>query len=296
MNVTELEALLPSWLLALGSANRSPNTITTYSNGVKAFLKWCRDNGHDVMDLATAQLWVTSMLENGIEPTTAKGRMASLRLFSKWLFLEGEQDQNPLADMPLPKLHKKVTDALTDAQVSAMLRACQGKSFTDRRDEALIRFMVETTARAAEALAVQVEDVNLAAMTAVIVKGKGAKGRVVPISTKCAAAIDRYLRMRRRLGLPDKGPLWVGDRGRTFGYYALRMTLHKRAAAAGVENFHPHLTRHTAATRWLRNGGSEAGLMAIAGWTDRAMLDRYTSASATERALDEARKLNLGDF
>lgn len=54
--------------------------------------------------------------------------------------------------------------------------------------------------------------------------------------------------------------------------------------------------RHTYATRWLRAGGSEGGLMAVAGWSTRAMIDRYTAASASERAAAEARNLALGNL
>ena len=52
--------------------------------------------------------------------------------------------------------------------------------------------------------------------------------------------------------------------------------------------------RHTAAHRWLAAGGSEGGLMAVAGWTHPDMLLRYTKARASERAAEEARALNLG--
>ena len=52
--------------------------------------------------------------------------------------------------------------------------------------------------------------------------------------------------------------------------------------------------RHTAAHRWLAKGGSDAGLMAIAGWNRTGMLIRYTRARASERAADESRRLNLG--
>ncbi len=54
--------------------------------------------------------------------------------------------------------------------------------------------------------------------------------------------------------------------------------------------------RHTAAHRWLAKGGSESGLMAIAGWTRTDMLVRYTRARASERAAQEAQRLNLGDL
>ena len=58
----------------------------------------------------------------------------------------------------------------------------------------------------------------------------------------------------------------------------------------------PHKLRHTAAHRWLAAGGSESGLMAMAGWTRTDMLVRYTRATAAERAADEAARLNLGDL
>jgi integrase/recombinase XerD len=65
---------------------------------------------------------------------------------------------------------------------------------------------------------------------------------------------------------------------------------------AGIKGFHLHLLRHTASSRWLAAGGSEQGLMTRHGWRDRSMLDRYTRATASERSMDEARALNLGDL
>ena len=69
-----------------------------------------------------------------------------------------------------------------------------------------------------------------------------------------------------------------------------------RAEMAGVKGFHPHMLRHTAAHRWLAKGGSEGGLMAVAGWTRPDMLLRYTKAQASARAAEEAQRLNLGEL
>ncbi len=92
------------------------------------------------------------------------------------------------------------------------------------------------------------------------------------------------------------GALWLGDRGKEFSYDALHKTLGERAAAAGIVGFRPHRLRHTAAHRWLAAGGSEGGLMAVAGWTRPDMLLPYTRAQASERAAQEARTLTLGDW
>ena len=90
--------------------------------------------------------------------------------------------------------------------------------------------------------------------------------------------------------------LWLGDRGKRFSYDALHKTLKERAARPGWTGFHPHRLRHTAAHRWLAAGGSEGGLMAVAGWTRPDMLMRYTKAQASARAAEEARGLNLGEL
>jgi integrase len=157
--------------------------------------------------------------------------------------------------------------------------------------------MMETGIRAGEVVAMTVDDVDLNRELAVIRRGKGGKGRVVQFSPQTATAIDRYLRARRSHRLASTPALWLGaDNWRTFNYFGLRHSLVARADAAGIKGFHPHKMRHTAATRWLRANGSEQGLMAVAGWSSRTMLDRYTAASAAERAAAEARGLNLGDL
>jgi len=119
---------------------------------------------------------------------------------------------------------------------------------------------------------------------------------VVPFGPATAQALDRYLRLRRAHRLSESPALWLGDRGKGFSYDALHKTLAERATAAGIVGFHPHKMRHTAAHRWLAAGGSEGGLMAVAGWTRPDMLMRYTKAQASSRAAEEARGLNLGEL
>ena len=177
-----------------------------------------------------------------------------------------------------------------------MIDACSGKAFIDKRDEAVLRLMIETGLRAGEVVAMQLDDVDIVRGMATIRRGKGGRGRVVPFSAQTRRCLDRYLRARRGHRLADSAVFWLGDRGKGFSYDGLHSALAARARQAGLEGFHPHLLRHTAASRWLAAGGSEGGLMSVAGWTRRDMLDRYTRATAAERAADEARRLNLGDI
>jgi integrase/recombinase XerD len=156
--------------------------------------------------------------------------------------------------------------------------------------------MAETGMRASEVVDLTRIDVDLRRRIAIVRRGKGGKGRVVPMSAATATAIDRYIRARKDHRLADSSALWLGERGNSFTYYALHATIAKRAKAADIANMHPHRLRHTAAHHWLAKGGSEQGLMAVAGWTRPDMLMRYTQAQASERAIAEAQALGLGDW
>ena len=285
--------------MAVGDAaeRKSAGTIKTYSDGVTAFLRWCEATGTPAeLTKATVQTFTAELLDGGAEAATASARQLALRRFTNWLVAEGELDTDALVGLKPPKIDRKVVPVLSDDELRRLIKACQGNSLKDRRDEAIVRLMVETGARAAEVIGMQTSDVDLQRGLVTVRRGKGGKGRVVPFGPQTAIAIDRYLRARRTHRLAEAGPLWVGGGGKTFGYYGLNTSLKERAEAAGINGFHLHLMRHTAATRWLRAGGSESGLMAVAGWSTREMIDRYTGASASERAAAEARNLGLGDL
>jgi len=293
----DLPGLLDSWLLALRAERKSPQTLKAYGDGVRRFLGWADAAGREpTLDRATLSAFVAGLLDDGAQPATAVSRQLAVRRFSAWLTEEGEQPTDRLLGAKPPKIDVPVVPVLSEDQLKAMLAACAGPDLRERRDEAILRLMLETAARAGEVVALRVADVDLRAGTAVVTRGKGGRGRVLPFGPQTGRSLDRYLRLRRAHRLADTPALWLGDRGKEFTYYALDATLKHRARLAGVEGFHAHVLRHTAASRWLAAGGSEGGLMAVAGWRRREMLDRYTAATASDRAATESRALGLGDL
>lgn len=292
-----LPALLRSWLLALRAERKARETLKSYRTGVERFIAWTQDEGvPTLLDRPTVNAWTADMIRNGLEGSTVRTRQLAVRLFSTWLADEGEIDIDVLASLKPIKVDDKIVEPLSDDELTAMIKTCQGKSFRDRRDEAIIRIMAETTARASETANMTVEDTDAYHGTAIIRRGKGGKGRVVPFSPTAGRALDRYLRLRRSHKLAALPNLWLGERGRPLGYFGLYQTLCARAEMAGIKGFHPHRLRHTGATRWLTAGGSEGGLLAVGGWKDRRMLDRYVKATAAIRAAEESRTLDLGDW
>lgn len=303
LDVTELRGLADSWQFALRADRKSPQTLKGYGDGLRFYLDWCQAGQRVPLDRLSLRTWTAELLDGGAAAATARARQLAVRRFSAWLAEEGEIEVDPFIGVKPPKLDSKVVEPLTDEQLRALLKACIPPKGTDRvralpyrRDEAILRLMLESGVRAGEVVALEVGDVDLAEGTATIRRGKGGKGRTVPFGPETALAIDRYLRLRPHHRLADRPALWLGGRSRGFTYDALHKTLGERAQAAGVDGFHPHLLRHTAAHRWLRAGGSESGLMAVAGWTRPDMLMRYTRAQASSRAAEEAKRLNLGEL
>jgi site-specific recombinase XerD len=295
----DLVPLLDSWLLHLRAERKSPKTVKVYGDGVRRFLAWCSNTQSSAhLDRPTVNAFVTDLLDGGAEAATARSRLLSLKRFSAWLASpeEGEIPQDELVNMKSPKLDVKVVPTLDEDQVAKLIKACHGTDFRGRRDEAIVRLMIETGARAGEVIAMRIDDLDLTRGSAVVRRGKGGKGRRIPIGPRTGASIDRYLRLRRAHSLAGTSALWLGDRGKTFSYDALHKTLKWRAELAGLTGFHPHVLRHTAASRWLAAGGSEGGLMAVAGWSRRDMVDRYTKHTSEARAAEEARRLGLGDL
>jgi site-specific recombinase XerD len=293
----DLAALAESWLVHLRAERKSPATLRIYRAGVKAYLARCAENSQPaILDRNLLAAFTADLLDRGAEPATAQARHLAVRRFGRWLHAEGELAEDPLAGMRPPKLDAKVIPVLSDDQLRRLVKACEGKTLRDRRDEALVRLMLETGLRAGEVVALRLEDVDVAGGTLLVHRGKGGGGRLVPFSAQTARALDRYLRLRRGHVLADTSALWLGECSHGLGYDGLYRALRKRAVAAGIQRFSPHQLRHTAASRWLAAGGSEGGLMAIAGWKRREMLDRYAASTRASRAIEEARGLGLGEL
>ncbi|MCV7050490.1 tyrosine-type recombinase/integrase [Mycobacterium heidelbergense] len=278
---------------------KAHHTIDSYLRGARYYLAWCATEPDEhPFTKPTLQRWITHLLDSGAEPTTARIRQQAVRRFAAWLFDEEELDHDPFLGLKPPKLDTKIVQRLTDNELRLMLKACAGKELHDRRDEACLRLLVETGMRAGELLALSVHDIDLARGVVTIRKGKGGRGRHAPFQTQTGAAIDRYLRLRQRHPLSNTSALWLTETGgrAQLGYHGLRVALLTRATAAGIEGFHIHRLRHTFASRYLSQGGTEGSLMQVAGWRTRQMVDRYSKDTAAERAITETRRLKLGDL
>ena len=250
--VGELTVLLPSWRLHLEASNLSPRTIRAYTDDGALLAAFLARQGMPTAVASIRREHVEAFIAAELArtaPSSAATRYRSLQQLFKWLDDEGEINGSPMAKMRPPIIPEQPVPVLSDDQVRGLLAVCSGKDFRDRRDTAIIRLFLDTGMRleGMGGLRYSAEDADLSDVDlrsrVVRIIAKGRREMVLPIGTKAARDIDRYIRSRAAHPRAADPWLWLGKKGRLTpsGIYQM---IKDRGSEVGLPELHPHQLRH----------------------------------------------------
>lgn len=291
-SATDLDSAVKMFLLDRKIAGCTASTIEAYHSQLKPLVAWAIDRPSDTLQERDIREFL--MERQQVSQATLHAATVRLKTFFKWA-----ASQKLCPDLTerirKPKQEAKVINALSIEELRSLLRLCRSTGFVGRRDEALIRFLLDTGARVSEALDLTMDRMHLDSGRALL-NGKGQKQRYVFFGAKTTRALLRYLAIRDKKRLRSSA-LFVNHDGVAMNRRHACQTISRLGRRANItdKRCSPHTLRHSSALLFLRRGGDALSLQRLLGHTTLAMTNRYLGSLSIDDLEADHRKASPGD-
>jgi len=265
-----IEAFLEMLAAERGAAR---NTLAAYSADLADFVAFAaaRHSAPANADAQLLQSYMAGLGAAGLSARTAARRLSALRQFYRFLLREGVRGEDPTQVLDAPKLPRALPKYLSEPEVDALLGAAKQKSPLAR---AALEILYATGLRVSELLSLR--RAALAGDAAVLlVRGKGGKERIVPLS-EAAREAAAALPVSGRWLFPGR------NQGSPMTRQGFALLLKQLALDAGLDpaRVSPHVLRHSFASHMLAHGADLRSLQLLLGHVDIATTQIYTHVLA----------------
>ena len=278
MEINDATNLFAQYLLV--EKGLSKKTVDAYLTDLKLFFKYFKDKKDtedlNPYDINSFMLYGASL---GRKPSTTLRRAASIKHF--YLFLKKDGYYNDeIPEIEGPKKEKILPTYLSVEEVERLLDAPNMKSPSGIRDKAMLELMYASGLRVSELLELEKANINLK-KGIVIVFGKGAKERKVPMGDFALEYVVKYInQVRGKFHGADSKYLFLNKKGKPLSRVYFFKQIRKYASEAGIEKeISPHTLRHCFATHLLEGGAQLRTVQEMLGHANIATTQIYTHVS-----------------
>lgn len=261
----------------------SENTITAYRQDLYEFLDFIKKEGMTSWPTKAVDIDAFLARQRDLDKATSSiSRMiSSLRKFYQWLARQDIQKINPMLEIDPPKKEHRLPVALTEEEVTTLLKQPDVDKKLGLRDRALLETMYATGIRVSELINLKLKNLH-EDLKLVKVLGKGSKERLIPISEVALSWIKRYEKKVRDPLLLQKNKssefIFLNNRGEALTRQAVWQIIKRYCKMAEIEkDVTPHTLRHTFATHLLENGADLRVVQEILGHSDISTTQIYTN-------------------
>ncbi len=246
----------------------SKNTLSYYRYVLKKFVSMGAVFDTDQITLNTCRDFYIYLSEQNINSVSVQSYIRGFRAYLSWLYNCGYTSVDLPAKFKLPKARRDVIDILTDKELSILIHSF-GDSLLDIRNLCICSLMFDCGLRLNEVVQIRISSLHLEERY-LIVLGKGNKQRYVPIGENTFILLCKYISIR-----PRGDMLFLTLNGDAITEATIKLLFRRLKVKTGISRLHPHLLRHTFATKYLENGGNIYSLQAILGHSSLDMVKRY---------------------
>ena len=240
----------------------SQGTIRQYDQVLRSFVKFTGKPSETMARQDVIRYLNHLMFERGLSKATASNVLSVLKSFYRFMVENGHIEANPTRGISSIRLDKKAPVYLTIQEMRDLIDTA-----LDNRDRIIVRMLYATGVRISELLNIRKRDIDFDRHT-IKVFGKGAKERIVLISSEMAEDLAQYCERER-----------MGNDGRLFDLTprTVQRDIKVLARRAGIaKNVTPHKLRHSFATHMLQNGGNVVAIQKLLGHASLNTTQIYT--------------------
>ncbi len=256
------------------------NTVDAYRRDLTKFASWSGEISLPTLNIQQLADFAAWLHQQKLAPASIARHLVSLKMFFRYLQLEGVLKENLVELLGSQKLWERVPEVLSPQAVSKMIEGPTAGDNHWRRDRALLELLYATGCRASELSNLRLCDIHLSEGFC-ICRGKGDKQRVVPLGQRAIVTVQEYLAQLRPELVADCQPppewLLVSRRGKRLRRERIWELVKKYALLAGAPaSISPHTLRHSFATHLLAGGADLRQVQEMLGHASIATTQIYT--------------------